>query len=163
MLTLERLKQLLRYDPDTGMFTWLAQQGKRADLVGEAAGFDVNGYIGICVDYEKYPAHCLAWFYVHGEWPALEVDHRNRKRSDNRIGNLRQATHKQNTYNQSLRESSSTGVIGVARDSQTGKFRAHITVDGKTIHLGRFFALEDAVTVRRVAERRYFGEFASVA
>lgn len=163
MLTQERLKQLLHYDAETGVFTWIARRGKRTDIVGKIAGSDMNGYIGIRIDYKQYPAHVLAWLYVYGEMPSLETDHKNRRRSDNKISNLRSATHKQNAYNQSLRKGSQTGVIGVSIDGQTGKFRAHITLDGKTIHLGRFSILNDAVDARRKAERQYFGEFASAA
>lgn len=163
MITQERLKQLLHYDPAIGVFTWIARRGKRTDIVGEIAGFDVHGYTGITIDSKKYPAHILAWLYVYGEIPLTEIDHRNRQRSDNRISNLRLATHKQNAYNQSLRKGSKTGVTGVSIDGQTGKFRAHITIDGKMIHLGRFSLVNDAIDARLKAERQYFGEFARAA
>lgn len=163
MLTQERLKQLLHYDPETGVFTWIARRGKRTDLVGKVAGFDAHGYIGITIDYKKHMAHSLAWLYVHGEMPLSELDHKNRIRSDNKILNLRKATRKQNACNQSLRKRSKTGVIGVSIDAQTAMFRAHITVDAKMIHLGRFSVLDDAIHARRNAERQYFGEFASTA
>lgn len=163
MLTQERLKQLLHYDAATGVFTWIARRGKRTDIVGRVAGFDSNGYIGITIEHKKYTAHSLAWLYVYGEMPLSELDHKNRIRSDNRIRNLRKATRKQNACNQSLRKLSKTGVIGVSIDAQTGKFRAHITVDARMKHLGRFNSLSDAVAARRDAERQYFGEFASAA
>lgn len=162
MLTQERLKQLLHYDPETGVFTWIAHQ-RRPDLIGTVAGFDAHGYVGISVDRKKYPAHSLAWLYVYGEMPLSELDHKNRVRSDNRIRNLRKATRKQNACNQSPRKASKTGVVGVSIDAQTGKFRAHITVDAKMIHLGRFSVIDDAIVARRSAERQYFGEFASAS
>lgn len=158
MLTQERLRETLSYDKDTGLFTWVKPQ-RRTDRLGQTAGFDVNGYVGICIGLKKYMAHRLAWLYVTGEWPSDEIDHRNRVRSDNRFDNLRSATHHKNTFNQSLRKNIS-GVTGVAWDAVNEKWRAHISPNGKMISLGRHIELSDAVSARRLAEAKYFGEFA---
>ncbi|HHK4055192.1 TPA: hypothetical protein ACQSSJ_005219, partial [Pseudomonas aeruginosa] len=72
-LTQERLKELLRYDTETGEFTWLARKGSRA-LVGSKAGSnDGQGYIRIAIDGRRYRAHRLAWLYCYGKWPAAQV------------------------------------------------------------------------------------------
>lgn len=163
MLTVDRLKQVLNYDPETGVFTWLRAAGKRRDRDGQVAGFDSNGYVYICVDYRKYPAQRLAWLYMTGEWPSAEVDHKNRKRDDNRWQNLREATHFQNMGNQSLRATNRSGVIGVSFDAQTQRWRAHISIGGKMRHLGRFDQLSEAVAVRNAAAQEAFGEFARVS
>jgi len=161
MLTQERLKEVVDYNPETGIFTWRCAQGKRTDLIGQTAGFDVNGYIGIRIDYERYPAHRLAWLYVHGRWPVNEIDHRDRVRSNNRINNLREATHEQNLWNQGGRAwSTSKGIRGVSWDTQTSKWRATITIRKKTKSLGRFEKQDEARAVREAAERLYYGEFA---
>ena len=163
MITQERLKQVLHYDLQTGVFTWKVAPPRKPFLLGNAAGFDVNGYIGICVDRKKYPAHHLAWLYMTGTWPADEIDHRDRVKSNNRWGNLREATHPQNTRNAPLTVRNRSGKVGVCWDPVNSKWRAHITVNGKLLCQGRFDDKEAAISARRTAEQRYFGEFASAA
>ena len=105
----------------------------------------------------------VAWFYVYGRWPRDEIDHINRIRSDNRIVNLREATHHQNTCNGPPRRTSKSGLIGVSWDSGTGQWRAHITVAGRTRHLGRFDSITEATVARQAAARAQFGDFAPQA
>ena len=160
MLTQARLRELLSYDPETGIFTWRRGNGKRTDIAGKTAGFDCNGYKYLCVDYQKYPAHRVAWFFVHGRWPNGEIDHINRVRNDNRMSNLREATHVQNTYNGPPRKRNTSGMVGVSWDPVNSKWRAHITVGGKMQDLGRFECLEDAAGARNLAATKHFGLFA---
>jgi hypothetical protein len=162
-LTQARLKERLHYDPDTGIFTWVKPSFMRPDFVGKAAGGDVNGYVSICIDRKNYPAHRLAWLYVHGRWPDSEIDHINRNRSDNRIRNLREATHAENLRNMSMGKNNTSGVLGVSWDSKNQKWRAHITVNAKFKSVGRFVHKEDAISARRAAAEKYHGEFASDA
>ena len=98
-VTQERLKELLDYDPDTGLFTWKVRRSRSA-LVGSIAGrVDKEGYICIKVDQKNYYGHRLAMLWMTGEWPSDEVDHINRIRSDNRYGNLRNADRRLNALN----------------------------------------------------------------
>lgn len=162
-LTLARLRERLNYDPSTGLFTRRTAPRNKSELLGKVAGGPVShGYVTICIDGRHYPGNRLAWLYMTGEWPLHEVDHRNRRRADNRWDNLREATHQQNTFNQPLHRNNRSGVRGVAVDAQTGHWRAHITISGKMKCLGRFADKERAITARREAERTYFGEFAGV-
>lgn len=159
-LTQERLKELFHYDPDTGVFIGLKPRGKRTDVVGVPAGGDSHGYTVICIDYVHYRAHVLAWFYVHGEWPTHEVDHKNRKRSDNRISNLRLATHQQNMRNNRVCPTRTTsGVLGVAWDSANKKWRAHVSLGRRMKCLGRYKTIEEALAARIEGEKKYYGEF----
>lgn len=91
-LSLEELRSNLDYNQKTGIFTWL-KSGR-----GIAGCLHSNGYIIIGLNYHQYAAHRLAWFYVYGEWPSL-LDHKNRKKHDNRLANLRIATKSQNHQN----------------------------------------------------------------
>jgi hypothetical protein len=99
-ITAERLRQLLHYDPERGVFTWLSRPAERSwntRFAGTRAG-TINGlgYVVIGILGRRYKAHRLAWLYVHGEWPGRELDHINCDKSDNRIANLRPATRSQN-------------------------------------------------------------------
>jgi hypothetical protein len=103
---------------------------------------------------KSYLAHRLAWLYVTGSWPVLEIDHKNRVRNDNRFGNLRPATHMQNCTNRAL---SASGVPGVSWYKPTGKWRVLIRVGKKKAHLGYYTKLEDAVVARHNAEVLHYG------
>lgn len=158
MISQARLKELLRYEPETGNFIWLVDRG--SVKAGSVAGRDYNGYLRIKVDQKNHPAHVLAWFYMTGEWPKNLVDHKNLIRSDNVWDNLREATHSQNQANTRLLCRNKTGIKGVSFHKATGKIRAEITIDGRTKHLGLFDTIEEATAVRISAANKHFGEFA---
>lgn len=118
MLTQARLKELLRYDPDTGNFTWLVRVGGIV-TVGNRAGTAQKGYIRIGLASKGYQAHRLAYLYMTGAWPNAQIDHVNGVRSDNRWQNLREATHSENQCNVSAQANNAVGFKGV-RKSTTG-------------------------------------------
>lgn len=91
--------------------------------------------------------------------PRIQVDHIKHKRYDNRKSQLRIATNQQNTMNQQLKSTNTSGVTGVYWDSDREKWVASITYQYKTIPLGRFDNFEDAANVRKKAEEKYFGEW----
>lgn len=159
-LTVERLRDLLEYEPDTGIFRWKVRNSRSVwpgDVAGGSAG---AGYISIRVDGWLYRAHRLAWFHVHGEWPPLLIDHRNGKRDDNRLENLRLASHVDNLANSIKRRHNRSGFKGVFWGTQTKKWQARIRRDGKTTHLGLFDTPEEAHAAYANAAQRVHGEFA---
>lgn len=138
-----RLKELLHYCPDTGVFTWRSR--RRGVTVGSSAGhLSRYGYLAVTLDHKRYLVHRLVWLYVYGAWPAECVDHINRVRTDNRLCNLRTATRAQNRQNLSLTSRNSSGFRGVSFDKKNNKWRASISVNGKAKNLGRFVVLSDA-------------------
>lgn len=141
-LKIEKLKALLDYEPHTGTFKWRVSR-KGGAIRGDQAGsvYD-NGYRYIRVDNCKYFAHRLAWFYTHGTWPQNQLDHRNGNRDDNRIANLREATHPQNQQNRSSAISRSAGLLGTRL--KKGRWEAAITSDGVRHYLGRFSTTAEA-------------------
>lgn len=116
-LTAERLRELLSYDPETGIFRRVAtrRQVKSGDIAGSDDG---KGYWRIRVNGEKHRAHRLAWLYVNGAWPIDQLDHINGDKLDNRICNLREATNSENQQNRSLPKSNTSGRLGVHFDKQ---------------------------------------------
>jgi len=164
--TAERVRELLSYDPATGEFRWRVSYMKvKAGDVAGCRRYDRDGdfYIMIKVDGRMCCAHQLAWLYMTGEWPSLQVDHKNRVKHDNRWENLRQATDSQNKANRPVRSTSKTGVKGVKLRKQDGVYEANITVNGRPKYLGRFSRLEDAEKAYIEASRRYHGEFSFAA
>lgn len=161
MLTQARLKQLLSYDPGTGLWTWLVTRG--GALAGDIAGCkEGRGYIEIGIDGQSYKSSRLAWLWMTGAWPSDLIDHEDRNRTNDRWSNLRLATNSQNTANSSVRSSNSTGFKGVSidRGRKFNPFRATIKVDGKREHLGYFGAPDDAHAAYCAAAKLRFGEYA---
>ena len=160
MLTQERLKELFDYDPETGNFVRLIGRSGPNARVGDIAGCDNGqGYIRIYVDGKPFKAHRLAWLYVHGHMPK-EIDHANRDRSDNRIGNLRDVSRSQNRMNSGAYRNNTSGLTGVSWYPQTKKWKAQIQRQGKKKALGYFESKEAAHEAYLSAAREMFGEYA---
>lgn len=160
-VTLQRLKELLNYDSETGIFTWA--QSRRCVRAGEEAGtISFNGYVAIKVDGKLYRAHRLAWLWVTGTLPTCEIDHINRVRADNRILNLREATSSQNKCNQSVRKDNAVGITGVSYCMERNKFLAQIAINGKNRNLGRFDSIEAAEDAYITASKKMHGDFSRV-
>lgn len=157
-LTAERLRELLDYDPETGIFTWRISRGSAK--AGAVSGtINADGYIVLGVDGVLRRASRLAWLYMTGGWPQNEVDHIDQDRANNRWDNLREATHAQNGRNRSRRSDNTSGRIGVCWDKDVGKWRARIRLNGVDRHLGLFTSLDAATAARRDAELHFFGAF----
>lgn len=154
-LTAARLRELLHYDPETGVFTWRANRGGAA-LAGSKAGHPSkkDGYIRINVDCRLCLSHRLAWMYVHGVFPTKHLDHINGIRDDNRIENLREATSAQNNQNPSLRSDNKSGLIGVSWHKPRGKWKAQIQFENANRHLGLFCTKEEAHAAYLEAKRK---------
>jgi hypothetical protein len=152
-LTQQRLRELLHYDPLTGLFTRLVAASNAP--AGSAAGSLANiGYLRISVDGARYLAHRLAWLYVHGEWPQQEIDHINGDKIDNRIANLRDASRGVNCQNiRAARRDSKTGLLGVYE--RRGRFTACIEVSGRTVTLGDCATPTEAHAVYLQAKREF--------
>ena len=156
MLTQEYLKELLHYDPETGIFTNLTQRAKRVKK-GTVAGYkNPKGYIYIGVDGESYGAHRLAWLYVYGEIPLYEIDHKNELKGDNRLCNLRLDIDGKNPHNNSKPNTNNTsGYLGVTWCKACNNWQARITVKGKRIHLGYYNTAEEASEAYLAAKRDF--------
>ncbi len=151
MLTQERLKSLLEYNPETGDFRWRPGAGMGRSphrIAGSPSG---PGYWGIIIDEQMYYAHQLAWFYVYGEW-APQLDHENRVKTDNWIKNLRITTHALNQMNTGLSRRNTSGTRGVAL-FRGNRWRARLGEQ----HLGLFKTREEALAAYEEAVTAKFG------
>lgn len=138
MLTENRLKELLHYNPKTGTFR--RRCSMRQFPKGSITGHEDHGYIWIYIDGKRYSAHRLAWFYMMGRWPKL-IDHINRKKSDNRFLNLREATKSQNALNH--------GKAGVTWHKIKKRWQAQVKINYEHIHIGTFKDRDAAIQARQ--------------
>jgi hypothetical protein len=149
-LTAERLREVLRYEPDTGLFTWRGRTGLGANAANAenapAGSVNNKGYVTITVDgHQGYKAHRLAWLYMTGDWPTEQVDHRDTVRHNNAWENLRQATRAENAQNQQRpSKNNKSGYLGVSWDKQYLKWAATLHINGRNRRLGRFANPESA-------------------
>lgn len=163
-LTVDRLREVLSYDATAGVFRWRIKPNRNV-VLGSIAGSPRSvgrgqRYIGIRIDGQQYSAHRLAWLYVHGKWPADQIDHINCDGGDNRIANLREATASQNQRNKRVSSTNKSGIKGVCWHVRERRWYASIRVKGKSRHLGRFENIEDAEMAYWVAARWAGLEFA---
>ncbi|MCK4870711.1 MAG: HNH endonuclease [Gammaproteobacteria bacterium] len=158
MITQERLKEVLTYNPETGDFIWKVGAGPAS--VGDIAGCEVTRvdgkkYIVMGVDYKLHLAHRLAFLYMLGKLPSSHVDHGNGDGTDNRWANITEATPAENAKNCRRRIDNTSGVTGVQWNKLNKNWRAVIQVKRETINLGSFKDLNGAILARKEAEKRY--------
>jgi hypothetical protein len=146
LLTQERLREIMNYSPDSGVFTW--KERKKGRRFHKAVGSpNAGGYLCVLIDYKSYRLNRLAWFYMTGQWPQEEVDHKNGDRIDNRWKNLREASRLMNLENQrKARSDNSCGKLGVSkrRGNRVKPWQATIQTCKRQIHLGYFATSEEA-------------------
>ena len=156
-MTQERLRQVLHYEPGTGVFTWVARASGKV-VVGRPAGgvHPFTNYARISVDGKRWLSHRLAWIYMTGESPPPVIDHIDGNPCNNRWANLRASSPALNSENKRKATSSNKcGILGVRRDVQSGKFIAEITVNGAAMRLGRFTTPEAAGAAYLEAKRQF--------
>lgn len=155
-VTQDRLKQVLHYDPATGIFTWLRTMGRQT--AGEVAGtVREDGYIRLQIDGERRYASHWACLYMTGVLPPDEMDHEDRNRANNAWLNLRHATKSQNCANRPQTSKSGDLPRGVTRRGK--KFVSQMRSKGVTHYLGIYDTPDEAhaaYAARAIAE---FGEF----
>jgi len=153
------LRNIMRYDPDTGKLFWRERSDRPRQWNSRWAGkeaFTANrgdGYRCGRINGKTFFAHRVIWAIVHGHWPEQDIDHINGIRNDNRLSNLRSVSRSENMKNKMRPPSNTSGFIGVTWNKKTGKWQAQIQVDGRSKTLGNFSDKSDAVKARRKAEK----------
>lgn len=163
----ELLRQLIRYEPDTGKLYWKERSQnlfkRKADCKAwnkRYAGHDALSSVDSCgyrrgfIMGNMMLAHVAAYAVHHGEYPN-NVDHINGNRSDNRIKNLRSVTKRENSLNRGLNSNNTSGHTGVIWLKHRHKWQAKIKIHGKQISLGHYQDKSEAITARKKAEAKY--------
>jgi len=152
-VTQEYVKKVLHYNPETGIFTWLATCSNRAVKGSIVSCTDPHGYICLRVNNVNVRAHRLAYLYIVGKWPDNYIDHINGNTSDNRWVNLRHVTSAVSSKNKGICKRCRFGLMGI--DIAHGKYRVRIRDKGKEVHLGLYVDFFEACCARKSAESKY--------
>jgi hypothetical protein len=157
-ITAARLKELVHYDPKTGVLTCLVRmRGKRP---GDIAGhINQDGYRRITLDGRQYGGNRLAWLYMTGAFPEWMVDHRDGNPGNDRWRNLREADRYQNMANKRPHRGSASGLKGVYPEPN-GRWKALITCRGQRHYLGMFACKQKAAAAYAAKAIELHGEFA---
>lgn len=156
VLTADELRAAVSYDPETGVFTWRNPASRRVRSGSPAGSVTGYGYLSIRINKRAYLAHRLAWLYVHGNWPASEIDHVNGIRTDNRIVNLRDVPGNVNRQNvRRPKRTCKSGVLGVVWSERYQKWEAKLTVNHKNRYIGRFDDKQEAHAAYLQAKREF--------
>lgn len=170
--TPDELRQLLRYEPDTGKLFWLEREpsmyggatsrewvcrrwnstyaGKESFTTIDPIGYFHGSILGY-----RCRAHRVAWALAHGDWPLGQIDHINGVKTDNRLVNLRDVTHAENGRNAKRTRSNTSGVTGVRWYAERNKWVSKIMVNGVQYTLGYYLNFDDAVASRKAAEVKH--------
>jgi len=182
--SIDLLRQLLRYDPETGRLFWRERPlamfrdssygatatrsaewsakkwnsrhaGKEAFTADDGGGYRRGQIFG-----GLHRGHRVIWAVHFGVWPEHEIDHINGDKSDNRISNLRAATSSENAWNKSAYVNNTSGFKGVAWNEKAGKWAANIKVFGVQKHIGYFDTPDEAHKAYCSAAAADHGDFA---
>lgn len=167
-LPVEYLRECFDFNPESGVLTWKIRpehhfsHSSRADggfnkkFAGKPAGSVMaRGYLWITLCGRPHFAHRIAWAVHYGEYPKGVIDHSNGVKTDNRISNLFLSTPSENSRNQKMRSTNTSGQMGVSQRKDNGRFRSFIQAAGKRIWLGTFDTLDEAIAVRKRAEKKF--------
>ena len=154
-LTQKRLKEVLNYNPVTGVWRRLkalSNSVKNIKIVGGIC--KTHGYRRMSIDGVRYRSNRLAWMYMEGYFPEHVVDHKDKIRHNDKWDNLRAITQQCNMKNCKISVASKTDITGV-NIHKNGKFFTYININGTKKHLGYFAKLGEAAMARWQAEKKY--------
>lgn len=160
-MTQELLKKILHYNPQTGIFIRLIISNNKQKINEEVGAQHHTGYKYITINKKTFSYHQLAWLYMTGEFPTLEIDHINRIRNDNRWVNLREVSKIENMRNVGMFKNNISTVKGVRlfKRNINGSiytcWLAFLKVDGIFVLKKYFQKKEDAIMARREAEQKH--------
>ena len=159
MITQKLLKELLEYDQNTGVFKWKKRSARRfkserscmswnTRYSNKIAGCRSGGYFQISIFKKRIRTHVAAWIYINGSYPDGEIDHIDGDGKNNSISNLRDVSSAENSRNMATPVSNTSGRVGVSYRKDKLKFRAFSSKNNKSVHIGYFDTIIDAVAER---------------
>lgn len=160
MITIDRLREVCAYDPETGIFTGIIDRGKRYKAGMPFGKVAKKGYLQVSIDGTTYQLQRLAWLYFFGSLPDCQIDHINCTPSDNRIANLRPADHSEQECNKRLSTKNTSGIKGVSFRADRGMWKCAIIKNKKLVFCKHAKTLEEAASYMEKARSEHHGPFA---
>lgn len=176
-ITVDLLRQVLDYDPNLGVLTWKSRPASLFSCKSRSAEWSENAWNAKYANQHAFTAiksfdggalyhvgavnsvtlraNRVCWAIENGIWPSGHIDHIDGNTLDDRIENLRDVTNLENHRNAKMAKSNTSGFNGVTFCKQTGKWRAVVRVKFKTLCLGRYNKIEDAIAARIAANVRF--------
>lgn len=128
----------------------------------EVGSITDDGYLCVWFDGRSHLVHRVIFVLHHGYLPE-EVDHRDLDKQNNRVDNLRDASHSQNMANRRLFKNNRSGYKGVHWSKRKGKWEASIRSNGRLMFLGYFDSPGDAHEAYKKAADKLHGGFSRAA
>jgi len=159
MVTQELLHSLFEYkDGFLIRKTTTSHNAKEGDVIQSV---EPRGYVVVLIKGKSYKVHRLVFFMHYGYFPE-KIDHIDCNKTNNKIENLRPATHTQNLQNRPKYKNNTSGLKGVSFHRRTSKWQASIRIAGKQKYLGIYERKEDAYLVYCEACKKHHGSFSNV-
>jgi hypothetical protein len=152
-------RSLFDYDAQTGELTWKVSPSIGVKSGRSAGAVNSSGHLQVKIKGKAFSVHRVVWLITHGEWPPTQIDHINRNPADNRLANLRLATHIENCRNRGAQKNNTSGAKGVRRRGK--RYTAQLRVNGANVFLGGFPSLEEASRAYQLAAQKQFGSFSA--
>lgn len=151
----EQIKEAFNYKD--GNLYW--KNSSKGTKQGALAGWEGDCCRTIEFKQKNYKAHRLIFLFYHGYLPQY-IDHIDGNPQNNKIENLRQATHQQNLCNTKLRKDNTSGYKGVSFKKDLNKWIAQSGLNGKNHYLGVFVNKEDAISAAKAFREANHKDFA---
>jgi hypothetical protein len=147
------------FDYKDGNLFWKQNRAKGKIKVGQEVGnISTRGYKRVMIEYKEIAVHRLIFLMHHGYMPNV-IDHVNGNPLDNRIENLREATHQTNQYNKKIGRNNSSGCKNVSWNKKSHNWQVHIR-QNKKVYCWYVKDFELAELIACEARSKFHKEFA---
>lgn len=158
-LSPEQIREFFDCDCEKGILRWKKPPSACVRVGAVAGGLCSQGYLRTHLFGAKRYIHRLVWTAFHGSPPTLSIDHIDRDKTNNAIGNLRLASQGEQCANTPRHPRNTSGFRGVCRAPFKGQWYAYIRADGRTRRLGTYPTAEEAYIAYRQEMVKKYGAF----
>ena len=135
-IRIDEVREMLHYDPETGILKWKVIRGSTI-RPGDEAQLGQMSLMGI-----RFPTTHVIWFLMTEKWPDGIIENINRNKNDNRWKNLRDTS-----YQVSIVNSQMAGEQELIKELSSGQYAVNIDAGGQMIVVGVYSKFEIASKV----------------